>query len=95
MVVVWFFFRYFANYLIQEKELFNLISSRVEKFESVKELFIGIFVDVLRSEILAKAKINENKSTKTLKNDEIFKLCSTIKHFEYNMIDFCYFNVPI
>ena len=71
------------NYSLNE--LKNLLVSRKTLNVSINKFFDGLFVSPLAYEILNRCKLDENRNSKTLTNEEISAFANTIKNLNFTV----------
>ncbi len=71
---------------VSSSELVEKIKERIGKFEYVKDLFTGMFVGALASEIFSRCKLDANKKTSTLKVEQITDICDCIKNLKFTIV---------
>ena len=76
---------------LSHEELYNLLIERKKLDVKVNKFFEGLFVNSIAYEILNKLKINENKSSLKLTDNELKSMIEIIKNFKFNVLD-CYDN---
>lgn len=71
---------------LSSSELAEKIKERIGKFEYIKDLFTGMFVGALASEIFSRCKVDVNKKSSTLKVEQITELCDCIKNLKFTLV---------
>ena len=69
-----------------EEELLKNLTNRTKKFEKVNELLTGMFHKQLSLNILGKSKVDINKKSAMLTNEEILRICKTIKNYKLKVL---------
>lgn len=70
---------------ITKESLFFLIKQRLSINCAVKDLFVGVFHNEIAKEIIWRSKINPEKNTNMLFDEEIKLLCDIIKNFDFDV----------
>ncbi len=67
----------------KEKDIINLLKERKKLGLSIAYFFDGLFVREIAWEILSRCKIDENRLSNELKDDEIIQMVKIIKNFDF------------
>ncbi|MBQ9790463.1 MAG: aminoacetone oxidase family FAD-binding enzyme [Clostridia bacterium] len=76
---------------MNEKQLTELLMTRRSLCVNVDKFFVGMFQNAVSNEIFMQSKLNTNKNSAKLTNDEIKRLVKTIKCLSFGVVN-CYDN---
>ena len=70
---------------MSESELVKKLRKRTELNVNADKLFVGMFLSAVANEIFKNSKVNTNKNSLKLTDEELKKLAHTIKNLTYHI----------